>query len=184
MRRGIQALIPLAMVAIVLGAAFAMWSEVLKVNVTVNTGEVDVAFAKWWCSDKGPDPQARGFHNEEGKNVANCSVTVEKVDTEHDVIKLKVTINNAYPGYTTDISMVIKNVGTVPVKLAGYSISSYDQNALRVSLSIPSDTQIDPGDNSTYVLHITVLQGAEENAQYSFEVTLTFAQWNEVSGPE
>jgi hypothetical protein len=55
-----------------------------------------------------------------------------------------------------------------------------DEKALSVSLSVPEDTLIDSGGSSTYTLHITVLQDAAENSRYTFEVDLTFAQWNEV----
>jgi len=67
------------------------------------------------------------------------------------------------------------------VKLLSYSITGVDGSALSVSLDVPEDTQIDPGYSSTYILHITVLQGAEENSTYTFEVELVFAQWNEVT---
>jgi len=170
----------LALIAIVLGTALAMWSETLMVNVAVNTGEVKVKFSDWSCSDKGADPQAEGFHNTEGKNVASCGITVEKRDDEGNPIKLLVTINNAYPGYSVDVDLVIDNIGTIPVKLLNSNISGVNESALSVSLTVPEDTQIDPGYNSTYTLHITVLQTAAEKSTYTFEVTLTFAQWNEV----
>ncbi|ADM27346.1 conserved hypothetical protein [Ignisphaera aggregans DSM 17230] len=170
----------LALIAMVLGTALAMWSETLMVNVAVNTGEVKVKFSDWYCSDKGADPQAEGFHNTEGKDVASCDISVEVRDGEGNPIKLLVTIDNAYPGYSVDVGLVIDNIGTIPVKLLSSSISEYDKEALSVSLTVPEDTQIDPGYNSTYTLHITVLQGAAEKSTYTFEVTLTFAQWNEV----
>ncbi len=173
--------VALAIVMLSIGTAMAMWSETLRMNVEVNTGEVDVKWSSWSCSDTGSDPQARDFSNTEGKDVANCDVSVEDFDDEGDVIKLKVTINNAYPGYKVVIKGVVDNVGTVPVKLYSYSIGEYDTNALSVDLGIPEDTQIDPGMNATYTLTITVLQGAEEQSSYSFEVTLVFAQWNEVT---
>ncbi|MEM0368470.1 MAG: hypothetical protein QXN57_03405, partial [Desulfurococcaceae archaeon] len=81
--------IPILLLAAV-GFALAMWSETLLVNVTVETGEVDVKFSDWSCSDNGPDPQAEGFNNSEGKDVASCSVQVEGMDEEGDAIKLMV----------------------------------------------------------------------------------------------
>jgi len=175
-----KAMFGLVLALIAIGAALAMWSETLMLNVNVNTGEVKVKFSDWYCTDTGPDPQAPGFHNEEGKNVAECNISVEETDSEGNAIKLLVNIGNAYPGYSVDVGLVIDNIGTIPVKLLNSSISEYDTSALSVSLSVPEDTQIDPGSNSTYTLHITVLQGAEELETYTFEVTLTFAQWNEV----
>ncbi len=175
-------LVALTVIVASIGLATAMWSETLKVNATVKTGEVDVKWSSWSCSDTGPDPQAPGYHNDEGKNVAKCYVSAEKEDEEGDVIKLNVTIANAYPGYKAVITGVVDNIGTIPVKLYSHSLSGVNTTALDVSLGIPSDTQIEPGSNSTYTITVVVKQGASENSSYSFEVTLQFAQWNEVSG--
>jgi len=174
------ALLALAVVLASIGAAAAMWSETLKINVKVNTGEVDVEWSEWNCSDTGADPQAEGFDNSEGKDVAQCIVEAEKYDDEGDVIKLNVTITNAYPGYHAVITGIVDNIGTIPVKLYKHEITGVNKTALSVELGIPEDTQIEPGGNSTYTLTIDVLQAATENATYTFEVTLVFAQWNEV----
>jgi len=173
----------LTLLVLVLGAALAMWSETLLVNVEVNTGEVKVKWSEWYCSDEGADPQASGFHNREGKDVASCDISVEVRDDEGNPIKLLVTLDNAYPGYSVDIGLIVDNIGSIPVKLYDYKISDYDTSALSVSLSTPYDTQIEPKGSSTYTLHITVLQSAAELSTYTFEVELTFAQWNEVSTP-
>jgi len=98
-----KAMFGLVLALIALGVALAMWSETLMVNVNVNTGEVKVKFSDWYCTDKGADPQAPGFHNEEGKNVASCDISVEEKDSEGNAIKLLVNIGNAYPGYSVDV---------------------------------------------------------------------------------
>jgi len=178
-----------ALVSILLigfGAALAMWSETLKLNAYVNTGEVKVKWSEWSCSDTGPDPQAPGFDNSENKDVAKCIVTIEKNDTEGNPIKLNVTLVKAYPGYAVNITLVVDNIGTIPVKLLSYSWSNFstiDDEALNITLFKPTDTQIHPGGNSTYILEIIVTQEANETATYSFDLELTFAQWNEVNGP-
>ncbi|MEM1628457.1 MAG: hypothetical protein QW551_04180 [Desulfurococcaceae archaeon] len=169
--------IPILALAII-GMALAMWSETLLLNVTVETGEVDVKFSDWYCSDTGPDPQAEGFHNEEGKDVASCVIEVETMDDEGDVIKLAVNLLNAYPGYAVEVYLVIDNVGTIPVKL--YSSSVEFDEPIMAELEIPENTQIHPGENSTYILKITIPQEAEELSSYTGEVVLMFAQWNEV----
>ncbi|MEM3923328.1 MAG: hypothetical protein QXZ48_03420 [Zestosphaera sp.] len=170
----------LTILVLALGTALAMWSETLMINTTVNTGEVDVKWSEWWCSDEGADPQGEGYSNKEGKDVASCNVEVEVVDEEGDAIKLLVTIDNAYPGYAVDVYLYVDNVGTIPVKLYDYMINIPEDTPLYVNLLIPEDTQIDPEGSGEYILHIEVLQEAEENSTYGFEVTLVFAQWNEV----
>ena len=175
-----KTIIPIIMVLAIIAGAIAMWSDTLKINATIETGEVKVKFSEWYCSDEGADPQAEGFNNEEGKDVASCDVDVELVDEEGNPIKLMVTLSNAYPGYHVVITFTVDNIGTIPVKLYNYSIKDVNESALNVWLEVPEDTQIDPGDSSEYELHITVLQKAEESTTYSFEVELEFAQWNEV----
>ena len=178
-------IVMLAVILVGFGTAMAMWSETLKVNVYVDTGSVKVKWSDWSCSDTGPDPQATdlGFHNEEGKDVAKCYVTPERYDEYNNTIKLNVTLDNAYPGYKVNITMIVDNIGTVPVKLLSYSwsnLSNIDNEALDIELIVPEDTQIEPNENGTYVLVITVLQAANETSTYSFDLELTFAQWNEV----
>ena len=179
----IKTIIPIIMVLAIIAGAIAMWSDTLKINATIETGKVEVKFSDWYCSDEEADPQAEGFHNEEEKDVASCDISVEEADGYGMPIKLLVTLDNAYPGYSVEVTLVIDNIGTIPVKLLTHTISDVDEDALYVWLKIPEDTQIDPSGYSTYVLHITVLQTAEENATYIFEVELVFAQWNEVVEP-
>ncbi|MEM1833681.1 MAG: hypothetical protein QXO80_00455 [Thermosphaera sp.] len=166
---------------VALGVAAAMWMETLKINTYVETGEVKMKWSDWYCSDEGPDPQAgNNFHNEEGKDVAQCYVTPELYDEEGNVIKVNITLVNAYPGYAPVIYLYADNIGTIPVKLLEYSISEYDEEALTVILGIPPDTQVHPGEALALNLTIIINQEAQELTSYSFEITFTFAQWNEV----
>ncbi len=167
------------------GAALAMWSETLKINAYIHTGTVKVKWENWSCSDTGPDPQAPGtqFNNSENKDVAKCYVTVEKRDAEQNPIKLNVTLIKAYPGYAVNITMVVKNIGTIPVKLLNWSWSNFstiDDKALNITLYKPCDTQMHENETSTYILEIIVTQEANETSTYSFDLELMFAQWNEV----
>lgn len=174
----------ISIILVGLGITMAMWSETLRTNVYVNTGEVKVKWSEWYCSDTGPDPQAPGFDNEEEKDVAECYVNVEQWDYyPPEPIKLNVTLNNAYPGYAVNITLVVDNIGTIPVKLYGVNYTHLDPEdleALEITLIPPYDTQIHPGENATYILEIIVLQSANESTTYYFDIELTFAQWNEV----
>ncbi len=176
----VAAIALIAVLAAAFGAALAMWSETLRINTYIHTGEVDVAWAGWNCTDTGPDPQAPGFNNTEGKDVASCNVTAERYDNENETIKLNVTITNGYPGYSVNITGYVENTGTIPVKLLNWTITGVNTTALDVHLYIPGDTQLHPGYNHSYILEVTILQNATEYTDYTFEVTLVFAQWNEV----
>ncbi len=164
--------VALAIVMLSIGTAMAMWSETLRMNVQVNTGEVDVKWSDYYTNDNGIDP---GYD----KDVASCEVVAEEYDSEGDVIKLRVTISNAYPSYTCVVTGIVDNIGTIPVKLLSHQLVDVPDE-LTVTEGIPEDTQIDPGMNATYTLTIHVEQSAAENATYTFEWVLTFAQWNEV----
>jgi len=170
----------LAALLVAFGSALAMWSETIRINTYIHTGEVRVAFGGWQVNDNGADPQCRGYDNHEGKDVAHIYVTPERYDDRHNVIKLNVTIVNAYPGYCVTVKFNVTNVGTIPVKLFNYTMPGVNSTALCVGLKVPSDTQIHPGHNSTYYLTIGIRQAAQEQTTYSFEVRLIFAQWNEV----
>lgn len=170
------------------GVAMAMWSETLRINTYISTGIVKVKWSDWSCSDTGADPQAPGFNNTEGKDVATCSVEPEIRDEENNTIKLKINITNAYPGYKAVVTLVVDNIGTIPVKLYKVNwtdVGLDDLSDLEVTFTGPEDgdTQIEPGENDTYTLTIIVKQEAEEDSSYFFDLELTFAQWNEVTTP-
>ena len=176
-------LVALTVIVASIGLATAMWTDTLKINATIKTGKVDVKWSAVSCSDTGADPQAPGFHNDEGKNVASCNVSI--VGEGNDT--LRIVLSNVYPGYQVVVTGVVDNIGTIPVKLNSYSINGtatteFSTSALTASLNIPSDTQIEPGKNSTYTLTITIKEAAHQGATYVIDAQLTFANWNEVSG--
>jgi hypothetical protein len=160
--------------------AYSMWSETLTISGTVNTGEVKVVIANYTCSDLGADPQIpdSNFSNIEGKDVASCEVT--PITEDGNIVGLQITISNAYPGYEAVVTATIENAGTVPVKLLSSTIDNPYSDYVGVSLSHPEDTQLHPGDTQDYQVTIDVYQSASENSSYTFEITLVFAQWNEV----
>ena len=167
-----------------LGTAMAMWYETLLVNTYVETGEVKVAWADLKCSDEGPDPQLpdSDFHNDEGKDVAQCIVEPEVYDEKGNVVKVNITLVNAYPGYNPVITLTVENIGTIPVKLLNYGFTDggYDNQALSVTITVPEDTQLHPEGTHDITINIAVLQTASEDTDYSFELEFTYAQWNEV----
>jgi len=183
------------------GLAYAMWSETLRINVTVNTGEVDVEWSSWNCTDTGIDP---GYT----KNVSACYVTNETSDSEGDVIKLNVTIVNAYPSYNVTVYGEVDNIGTIPVKFLKAFIDMdndgvFDGDDVEMTLCVVYDldldndtkadvnvhlfladdggdgSQIDPGDSDFYGLNIHIKQNATELTTYQFHIVLIFAQWND-----
>ena len=165
-----------------MSVSYAMWSDTLRINFTVNTGEVRVEWSDWFHNDSY-EKVVVGEEGEEYLNFTTVTIEPEIVDDDGAVLKLNVTIDNAYPCYSVRIGGLVDNIGTIPVKLYDYSISGVDEDALTVEFIIPEDTQIDPGGAKWFYVDIHVEQPAEMNSTYTFEITLTFAQWNEVQGP-
>ncbi len=128
----------LAMLAVfataMLGAAYTLWYEDLKLNVDVATGELNGTIA---CTDPrdndGPGswpsgplfngyPQNNQYLNDGNPNNDNIknvgSGTVIQVD--EDTVQL--TILNGYPGYAFDCEYHIFNEGTVPLHIEDIQI--------------------------------------------------------------
>jgi len=207
-RIDVRKLVPLFLIPVIVlamtGVAYAMWYETLKVNVTVNTGEVDVEWSSWSCTDTGTDP---GYD----KDVGSCSVIAGDYDEEGDVIKLNITLSNTYPCYNVTIYGKVDNIGTIPVEPYRFFLDNnhngvYDEgdtaittdtmytpdldgdgkNDVEFMVYLYDDhacdgTQIDPNDYDTYGIVIHVLQDASENATYTLHLAFVFAQWNEVT---
>jgi hypothetical protein len=129
-----------ATLLVAVATAFALWADVLKIHLEVNTGNVDIEFTG--------DPRATEAHGTqpgeyEGKDVGSCTAEFTEVQDEEEAaagllppswnpssanadVELKIVITNAYPGYQCKISDVnVKNVGTIPVKLL---VKILDQN--------------------------------------------------------
>jgi hypothetical protein len=92
-----------------MGLGFALWSETLNVAAAVNTDNLDVAFA-----DAVADDNEDGSHDD-----AQCTTAI-------DGGNLKVTLTNAYPGYSCEIATKITNSGTVD------AVATYKQDPASV----------------------------------------------------
>lgn len=158
--------------AVAIFSTSAMWSDVLKTNISLTLANDCVIFVDYFCSDMGSDPQANGFSNFEGKDVANCMI--EPID----IFSLRVILSNTYPGYSPVQVFEFKNVGTIPVKFCGISITGLDTNELKINITTPDiGTVYNPGESSFITINTIVNQEAKENSIYSFQVELCFKPW-------
>lgn len=183
--RSIYAVAILAVLFAATAAAYSMWSQTLSINANIETGKVSVSFGDYMCTDTGADPQMnKAFDNSNGEDVGTCQISVAATDSENNVVKLNFDISNAYPGYLACIKFNVVNTGTIPVKLYSYKLEGVNETALNVTFTPPEQTQINPGEASdTYTLCVGIYPSADEDRSYSFTLELTFAQWNQVSGP-
>jgi hypothetical protein len=186
-------------VLIAVGVAFALWADVLKIHIEVNTGDVDVEFGGYSVEEYVGFPDGSGGWNyvkegsdPEAKDVAQCTVTLQEVEDEEGVnpspagdndLDLVITITNGYPGYKCEVTFEVVNSGSVPVKGPTYvdPPSPYTDGHILVEhdISTAACVQLHPGDKQTFTVNVTVLQSAEEQTTYTVQIHLRYDQWNE-----
>lgn len=110
-----------------IGGAYAAWTDALQVSGTVATGDIDVVFIDAESNDAGNtgDPG-----QPEGKDVASTEVEII-----NEGKALKVTVNNAYPGYVSRVDYKVKNNGSVPVILQNKTVT-YANAASEAALEV------------------------------------------------
>ncbi|HWQ16621.1 MAG TPA: hypothetical protein VNL13_02175 [Sulfolobales archaeon] len=123
---GVRGLISILLAISMLGiiaAAAAMWSDSLKIQSTIRTGDVDIRF--------GGSPVTADI---ETKDVGKCFAEFKEIQDEEQVVRdnypqwgsnagnndleLNITIVNGYPSYICKVNNIsVVNSGTVPVKI-------------------------------------------------------------------
>jgi hypothetical protein len=151
-----------------IGVGYGLWSKVLFIGGTVETGNVDADFDAANTTDTGTtiDPGS-------DKHVGSCEVTGVGTD------ELTITILNGYPGYSCDVFFYVTNTGSIPVKVQAYNLTGVPAELVVTTTGLPIGTQLEPNEELLGDLHIRVLQEAEELASYSFSAAITLVQWNE-----
>ncbi|MCD6340547.1 MAG: hypothetical protein J7L51_01165 [Desulfurococcales archaeon] len=111
--------------------AYAMWSQTLRANVAVDTGEVDweIYNVNTWLDACGLPPGSQPYGNDWfynaslgnyqqiDKDVGCTWVTLIDSDGDGDDDTMNVTIKNAYPWYYTHIAFKVHNNGQIPIKI-------------------------------------------------------------------
>jgi len=193
-------------VLIAVGVAFALWADVLKIHIEVNTGNVDVEFGSWSKKEYVGFPASGGGWNfvEEGsdpeaKDVGQCTVTLEDIEDEESTslgtpagnndLDLVITITNGYPGYKCEVEFEVVNRGTIPVKLYFFDQSggrltlpatfTIGGGAVTCTLEGEDGAQVHPDESETYTLSCVVEQDASEDYQYTTQIYIQARQWNE-----
>ncbi|NLX90207.1 MAG: hypothetical protein GXZ07_01215 [Firmicutes bacterium] len=183
-----------------IGGAYAAWTDQLQVSGTVATGDIDVVFTSAVSNDpEGTDDPASP---EDDPKDVGCT----EVSLSDDGKTMTVTIENAYPGYVSQIDYTVTNNGSVPVRLQNKTIDvvSGDPAGLEVDnyaficprcwkwwwdcdcgnppppppnvLEIGS--QIHQGDTFEGSIGHIVTDDALENSTYTYTITYDFVQWN------
>jgi hypothetical protein len=172
----IQAIAAIMMLAII-GSAAALWSDSLKVAITIKTGDVDVEFGTPSVDDNGIDP---GYD----KDVAKCYANLMEIQNEDNMnptgnndLDLNITIVNAYPSYSCNVTFTVINTGTIPVKGPHVTLNIPDE--VTCTYNFETERLIGSGQSETFWIECHVKQSAAENSTYVLELKLMFHQWNE-----
>jgi hypothetical protein len=165
-----------------IGVGYGLWSKVLFIGGTVQTGNVNADFVNASTNDSGHELDPSTIPGLERKDVGNCEVVIGD-QTPNDLIVnndlLTVTIYNGYPSYSCTVDFTVWNSGSVPVKVQAFNFTGLPP-VLDLTTSGPSvDTQIEPDHGVAGALTVHVRQEAEESATYTFSAAITLVQWNE-----
>jgi len=183
----------------VLAVAYGLWSKTLTVGGTVQTGDLDLNWTAKLCSEFHPWPLDANSQPWEylRKDVGWTDATIDQSDPEI----LHFTVHNGYPSYAVDCEVHYKNVGTIPVNIIAATIvpgpnlthctltekkqtKTLECDQLTVEFWDGVGSQVDPEDGEAGSLLVHVEQGAKERTDYTFDVLICAAQWNENPTPQ
>lgn len=90
---------------ITMGAGYAAWSDTVKVNSNVNTGNMNIEFIK--TGIPAPMPYSFGLETGDSKYMQNTITSTEK--------EVTVSLNDLYPGAGLLYGTSFQNKGSIPV---------------------------------------------------------------------
>ncbi|MCT4607112.1 MAG: SipW-dependent-type signal peptide-containing protein [Marinisporobacter sp.] len=167
----------LAVAVMMMGAGYAAWNETVTINNTVETGEVDVALLK--------DGSKTEVKNEDNCDIehAGTGVMVENNDKTSTENKATVKLTNLYPGAVVDVTIPVKNNGSIPVKLDSKGIEA-DTTAykwLSVTHNAPEKLKVGQQGNITFTVTVLDKEGTNvpEKETAIFDVTANYVQFNQ-----
>lgn len=146
-----------------MGVGFALWSETLYIDGTVNTGELSV----YWTQGDPWDDELP----EKDVSWADCEIIGDTI---------YIWITNAYPSITYHIPIDVHNDGTIPFHLCGIVMTG---STLPVGSTVTFPDwecfQVHPGFGEVGEITVHLCNDALENETYFFSAELTVVQWNE-----
>lgn len=176
-----------------LGVGYALWSETLTIEGSVQTGEVDVQFSTYdpveCVDDNGtltcPEPAEKA-------DAANC--TVEWLGPDGDSQGddgsdlLKVTVTGMYPSYHCKVRFDVTSTGNVPVHVWLPEATGTIPEWVAADFDCYEDgVQLHQGDSTGVCaidIHFTNDQAPEENSgPFTFGWTILATQFNEDPAP-
>ena len=151
----------IAALAVVLGVAFAAWSETATIQVNAQTGYIDADFQKVQVTASSYVDATYSTSGSASGNDGAPSLTV--------------SISNAYPGAQVQVYFEIYNDGTIPIRFTSCTASG-DTDKLTVSGLPTTPFTLNPGSAQSVTLTITAGSDVEEQQSYSVTIQCTYEQ--------
>ena len=147
-----------------LGATFALWSDVLFLDATVETGSIGLA----WSQGDPIDDETKDFSR------AECNINGNM---------LTITVFNAYPCITYTIPIDLHVTGTIPVHCTFNRVAGGTLLEKWITMPAWDLAQLHPGDDplmGDVVIHLD--NDAAQGDCYTVSYELVYWQYNE-DGP-
>jgi hypothetical protein len=125
-------------------------------GINVMEGNFDIAFTDVIAND-----------NEAEMDVAT---TLAQIAQDGNVIN--VYILNVYPGYEAYIIYTIQNKGQIPARFDSLTIKNPNPEALKITTTDHTYTWLQPGQTVQGTTTIQILEEADENQQYTFQIIM------------
>jgi len=200
--------IVLMLALLIMGFAYAHWSQTLYIEGTAESGELDWELVGWSCLDQGVDWHCRdGFAgpppyfwlDPKGKDVGSQELIPHDTDEDGDYDTLEFNLYNVYPSYFTSVSVYVHNCGTIPLIIDKVIIKDDITVEIRkvpaplVQLDLNGDgkkdieilwgnnfgVQLEPCESSPEIsFWVHILQDAPQGATLEFTIELVAIQWN------
>ena len=152
----------LMMALAALGVGYAWWTEQLTATGTIQTGSIDVQIEGLASAEQDP------------LNVTECSPKISS-----DGKAMTVTVENAYPGYVCTLNFALINHGSVPAKVSGVTLpASEPAFDLTTDGVLQTGAELAPSIAMPGRIRVSILSGASQRANYTFNIGITIVQGN------
>ena len=147
-----------------MGVGYALWSETIYIQGTVNTGTLDAD----WSIETYYDDEI------DGKDVSSVYAYISGNT-------LYVEVTGAYPCINYYVFFDVYNDGTIPFHVCQMVCTGPGQFPGTCTITQPTPIQVHPGDHAygTIVIHLDNAYDPQELTRYTFSCDLTAVQYNE-----
>ncbi|MEM2568235.1 MAG: hypothetical protein QXH20_07195 [Candidatus Bathyarchaeia archaeon] len=154
MNANLLAILSMTIIALLsIGYSYACKNGGVNINPNKN---FDVAFISVTTSD----------------NEAEINVATIHAQITHDQNAIDVYLMNAYPGYEAYITYTIQNIDKIPARFDSLTIKNPNPEALLITTTDHTYTWLQPGQTVQGKTTIRILETAEENQAYTFQIIM------------